>query len=479
VPIGAPGSYTATAHFDVAVLGQTFRTSVPVTLKWHGQRLVPAQNGIAFSSFPARQSPAPRIIKVSGSRGVDGVPWTATSNQGWLHVTPSGVTGGNLTITTSAVSLPSNALSSGTITLSSTSANIERNETIRVALWKGTTNPPNLSVPLPDFPWAQAVNPVEPYAYSLSGGQIHVYNVYTGAEIATFTNADFQNITGGTGYPISMDVNSNGTALYVANGLTNRVVAINAVTGAVLNTWQMQPPIQPLDSRIRFSRVNGYPILFTPLGPVRSQVIDLEAGTLLDQTSQGGQWFVELDSVRATSPDGSRLFTIMGQSSGNTVNQFGTVFGTLGGRSLEMSTAGSASTQDSGFTRQMCVTALGTRLYTHNSLSLTEIAIDEDPPVRLREIERPDYPGTSVQAIDCNWNGRLYVALQSFAGDLDNVLVFNSAGEPAGSFLSGPLNSGVVVELMGLTGDSRRMVTTNAQVGNPDPLVSINFTTVP
>jgi DNA-binding beta-propeller fold protein YncE len=365
------------------------------------------------------------------------------------------------------------------VTLSSASANIERSETIRVGYWKGSANPADLSVLLPEFPWAQAVNPVEPYAYSLYGGQVHVYHVYTGAEIATFDNANFQNIAEGLGYPISIEVNSDGTALYVANGATNRVVAIDAVTGAVLNTWNITPRFQSLDAKIRFTRVNGYPILITPLGSGRTEIIDLEAGTLLEQTSQGGQWFVEFESVRATSPDGSRLFTILGHSTSETVSQFGMVFGTLGGRALEISTAGAVFTQDNGFTRQMCITPSGTRLYTHNSASLTEIAIDVDPPLRLREIERPDYPGTSVQAIDCNWNGRLYVALQVFEGDLDNVMVFDADGTQVDSLLSGPLNSGVVLELMGLTGDSRRMVTTNAQVGDPAPLVSINFTNLP
>lgn len=64
-------------------------------------------------------------------------------------------------------------------------------------------------------------------------------------------------------------------------------------------------------------------------------------------------------------------------------------------------------------------------------------------------------------------------------GDLDNVMVFGSSGTQVDSLLSGPLNSGVIVSLMGLTGDSRRMVTTNVQVGDPVPLISINFTNLP
>lgn len=473
--IGAAGNYTATAHFDVEVQGQSFRTSIPVTLKWHGQRLVPAQNGIAFSSFPSRPTPDARTIKVTGSRGIDGVLWTASSDQDWLSVTPSGVTGGNLTLTPSPGTLAANTLHIATVTLASTSQNIERSETIRVGYWKGSANPMNLSVALPDFPVAQVVNPVEPYAYSLYGGQIHVYNVYTGAEITTFSGA-YLNATGDF---VSMDVNSDGTALYIANGGSSRVVAIDSTNGNLLDTWDISPRFQPMDSRIRFARVNGYPILLTPLGEVRSEIIDLESGTLLEQTSQGGLWFVAFDPERVISPDGSRLFSILGSSTSDTVSQYRMVFGTLGGRVLEVAQAGSFLTQDNGFTRQMCVSASGTRLYTQNMSTLTEVAIDVEPPQRLREIERSDYPGTSVQALDCNWSGRLYVALQSFEGDLDNVLVLDADGTRVGSFLSGPLNSGAIVNLMGLTGDSRRMVTTNVEVGDSGPLISINFTSVP
>ena len=96
----------------------------------------------------------------------------------------------------------------------------------------------------------------------------------------------------------------------------------------------------------------------------------------------------------------------------------------------------------------------------------------------LRDVPRDAFPGTSVQALNCNWNGRTYVAVTAFEGDLDNVMVLDGNGDQVGSFLAGPLNSGVVVNLMDMTGDSRRMVTTNAEVASP-PLASINFTDVP
>jgi hypothetical protein len=475
-PIGAAGNYTANAHFDVAVLGQTFRTTVPITLKWHGQRLVPAQNGIAFSSFPSRPTPAAQTLRVAGSRGINGVPWTASSNQAWLTVTPAGVTGGNITLTPDPAGLANNALHIATITLSSTSPNIERNETIRVGYWKGSTNPGNLRVAIPSFPPTQAVNPVEPYAYIFYGDAVHVFHVYTGAEIATFNNPGY---AGGTGVPVSLDVSSDGKVLYLAHGGNSRVIAVDAATGAQIDVWQLQPRFtSPLDSKVRFSRTNGYPILWTPFGDLSTQIIDLEAGAPVQLTTEGILLFREFENERTTSPDGSRLFTIAGGSTSNSVNQFSTVFGTFGGRTLEINTQPGFGLTSADFTRTMCVNPSGTRLYSTNSAALNESAIDVTPPVHLREVPRDDFPGTSVQGINCNPNGRTYVAVTAFEGDLDNVMVLDANGDPIGHFLAGPLNSGIIIGMFNTTGDARRMVTTNVEVAEP-PLISINFTNVP
>jgi hypothetical protein len=478
LPIGASGNYTANARFDVAVLGQAFRTTVPIVLKWHGQRLVPAQNGVAFSSFPSRPTPAARTMKITGSRGMNGIAWTASSNQSWLTVTPNGVTGGNITLTPNSTGLASNALHMATVTLSSTNASIERSETIRVGYWKGSTNPGNVSVVLPLIPYAQAVNPVEPYAYVLYGSQVHVYHAYTGAEINTFTNVDFQNIlNGAVSYPISIDVNSDGTVIYVANGLTNRLLAVNAATGAIQNTWTFDPPFNlPLDSRVRFTRTNGYPIVVTPFGDQQTAIIDLEAGARVQITSQNTS--ARLDSTRTFSPDGGRLFAMDGGSTSNSVNPYTFAFGVLGGRTLEVNSQLGANIPGSDFTRQMCVTAPGTRLYTSNSGAMQEVAIDGQTPVYLRDVPRDDFPGTSVQGLNCNWNGRTYAAVTAFEGDLDNVMVLDANGAQVGSFLAGPMNSGIIVNFLDMTGDSRRMITTNVEVAEP-PRPSINFTNVP
>jgi hypothetical protein len=475
--IGTMGDYSATAHFDAVVANQTFRTSVPVTMKWHGQRLVPDLDGVAFSSFPSRPQPAARTMKIRGSRGMNNVPWTATSNQGWLTVTSSGVTGGNLTLTANPSGLATNTVHLAEVTLTSSSANIERSEKIRVGFWRGATNPANTAVNLTDFPFALVVNPVEPYAYALYGGAVHVYNIYTGVEIATFTG-DFNNLVGGSSYPASIEISSDGSKLFVANSISERVMAVDAATGKLLAAY---PSVNrfggPLDSRLRYIRTNGYPLLLTPFGDLSTFVVDLEVGSGVQLARKGVQLFEEFQALRTVSPDGSRMFTIDDASTTETVNEYALAFGVLGGRVLQVNVANAFYTFNGGNTRQMCVSASGTRLFTHNQGSMQEISLELEPPHHLRDVPIPAL--TSVSSIDCNWNGRIYAGLSTIGAPQNNVFVLDSTGNNVGSFLSGPADSGLFIHQMGLSGDSRRMVSTRGVAVEPSPLISLQFYDVP
>jgi hypothetical protein len=476
--IGAPGNYSGNAHFDVTVAGQTFRTSIPITLKWHGQRLVPEQLGVAFSSFPSGLRPGTRTLRVAGSRGVNDAGWTAVSNQSWLTATPAGVTGGNLVLTANPMGLAADQLHVANVTLSSTSANIERDETIRVGLWVGSANPdPGIDVSLPAAPFAFAVNPVEPYAYLLIDGEIHVYNVYTGAELPTFTGGGaFVHGNAAT----SMDVSSDGSTLYVANGATAQVLTVNAATGNILGTYQSANQFgNPSDAEVRYSRANGYPVLWTPFGD-STVVMDLEAGAPVQQTRFGSPLFHNYENIRALMPDGSRLFTVRGATTSTSVSEFTTAFGVLGGRTLEINVAAGTSTGGGGFVRGMCVSNSGSHLYAHDLGTLGEVAIDVEPRPSPRVLPHP--ADTSVQALDCHWNGRLYVGISTFSVPQDNVLVFDAAGNNVDSFLSGPDDTGTVVGYLKLSGDGRRVISSHVisgTVSNPNPTFSVNFYDVP
>lgn len=468
--IGAAGNYTATANFDVVVKNQTFRTSVPVTMKWHGQRLVPAQDGVAFTSFPSRAQPAARTIKVLGSRGMANVPWTATSDKTWLSVTPSGVTGGDLTLTANPAGLATDTVHVAEVSVASTSSNIERSERIRVGFWIGAADPGNVAVPVTDHSYGIAVNPVAPIAYALFGGAVHMYNVYSGAETGTITTG----MSTGEG---SLAVSSNGSTLYVANVSAARVLVFDAMTGSPITSYQSINKFGiPSDSRLVYARTNGYPLLFTPFGDLSSVVFDLEAGVPVDFSISGIRAFTSLADVRAVSPDGSRLFSIDDGSTTNTVTENRLTFGVTGGRTLQINPGSTFFTGgDSGFIRQMCVSASGTRLYTTNFV-LQEIDVSVVPPHGLREVPRPAQ--TSTNAIDCNWNGRVYVALLLNAPG-GNVQVLDAAGGDLGTIANATTNAGIIVGQMALSGDSRRIAFTRVESGTPNPIITLQFHEVP
>jgi hypothetical protein len=466
--IGGPGNYTATANFDVVVRNQTFRTSVPVTMKWHGQRLVPELDGVAFSSIPSRPQPAQRVLRVLGGRGVDNVPWTANSNQSWLTVTSSGVTGGTLTLTANPAGLAPDTVHVADVTLSSTSANIERAEHIRVGLWVGSANPANAGVGLSGSTFGLVVNPVEPFAYVLTGGQVQVYNVYTRQLINTFTNG----IAASFG---SLAISSDGSTLYHENN--SRIIGMNATTGAQVSSFEGQPRFgSPLDSDLLYARVDGYPILFTPAGDIQSTILDLETGTELEAYEDNVRTFIGLEALRMVSPDGSRLFTINDATTANDTTGYDLGFGVLGGRTLQLRRSLGFAIPGGSFIRRMCINASGTRAYTTFGV-LDEVDLTTSPPHHLRQILPPQ--GASTNALVCHPNGRLYVGLSTISSPQNNAFALDANGGALGSFLIGPADSGVIVGQMGMTGDARRIVSTHVESGNPSPIITAQFYDVP
>jgi hypothetical protein len=168
-----PGRYTGTARIDVTVNGVLVSATAEVTLNVESHRLYPEADGVAFSSFPSREE-VTRNLLVLSSRGQDGIAWTATSDQGWLTVTPAGVTGDPLTLTANPSLVPTDDESHiAIVTLASTDPRIERTEQIRVGMWVGSADPVGhlTTANLPGSgSRALAVNPVVPLVYSVPTG---------------------------------------------------------------------------------------------------------------------------------------------------------------------------------------------------------------------------------------------------------------------------------------------------------------------
>jgi hypothetical protein len=107
------------------------------------------------------------------------------SSKSWLSVSPSGVTGGALTLTASPSGQPTDSTQSATVTVSSSDTSAENTETIRVGLYVGSAAPTDLSLSVAAL--TLAASPVEPIAFVANGGtDVTGYNVYIGAADRTF-----------------------------------------------------------------------------------------------------------------------------------------------------------------------------------------------------------------------------------------------------------------------------------------------------
>ncbi len=136
-----------------------------------------------------------------------------------------------------------------------------------------------------------------------------------------------------------MELSSDGGKLFIANGRTARVLALNAATGAVIHTYQLIAPFGlPLDSALRYGRTNGYPVLWTPFGDLATQVIDLETDTPVQLTQHWS--LVVLERFDADSgPDARRCAPLHDggwDAHRTTLPERTTAFGVLGGRTLEV-----------------------------------------------------------------------------------------------------------------------------------------------
>jgi hypothetical protein len=436
------GLYSGTARFDAVVKGVTVSASAPVTLKLESQRLFPEYEGVALSSFPSRNTLS-RSIKVTSTSGRAGVPWTAVSDQPWLTVTPSGVTGDSLTLTADSVSLEKDRQHVAVVTLSSSDPAIERSEHVRVGMWVGSTDPANVlsdGIPLSSA-WL-AVNPVEALAYSVRyGDAIYVYNVYTGALVDEFSVAGLDS-AGGVG------VSGDGRLLFAGDSGNGRTFVLDAVTGAFVRSYAGTPVFDFARGGFVYARPNGHATLITAAG----DFYDLEAHTrlMLSTLSSGqraassdGRWVVSSDGVAVRLHE--QQFRRITEPPFTFTNVYDTQALTLNGRDLAVTPSGE---------RVFVTTPTGVKVFQRNPTILTPLA----------DVAMP-FP----EALEAAWNGRVYVGLGLSGNEPDdNLLVFDDAGNSLGSTKSGPNNGSRFIGQLAFSGDLTRVVSTHVQpASNP------------
>jgi len=145
------------------------------------------------------------------------------------------------------------------------SAGVENTETIRVGLWVGSTTPA-LTTTVSTAYNEVAADPIRPYAYLAgAGGDIQVYNVYTGSLVTTIPGVATQ-----IGI---LAISQDGSTLYAVDTNTLKIVPVNLDTYGVGTAWPLSG--SPAYPRIVYGRTNGFGFVLAGNGraytPLRGQ----------------------------------------------------------------------------------------------------------------------------------------------------------------------------------------------------------------
>jgi len=414
----ATGSYAGTLRFTATVLNETYRRDVPLLVNREEHRLVPLYDGVAFSSFPGRAM-LTRKVRIDDSRGRAGIPFTAVSSQPWLSVAPAAaVTGDEITLTVAPGTLSADAFSEAAVTLASTSAIVARNESVRVGVWKGSVDPPPVSVVLPYRVIDMMMNPVEPWVYLLSDdGTIHIFNVHTGTLVRDLPS----HATAPVG---TMTISSNGRRLFVTDGGGQRTVELDANNGVFASSYAVPSDsfaASVLDKRARYSRIAGHPVLFPAFSGSREEtaVVDLESRLPLPRYDSdfSHRSINSPEAEQYVSPDGKWLYSGFSNSLNVELHTFSLLHGAPSIRLLPFE-AGILDYQS------VCVTP-DNRFYASTSSGLRILG----PNLRGSAGEI----AISPYSISCAWDGRVFATV-STQGDPNapNVAIYDGTTRVGG-----------------------------------------------
>ncbi|MES2164493.1 MAG: hypothetical protein V4476_25345 [Pseudomonadota bacterium] len=221
----APGTYEDTLKVSTSD-GQS--ASVPVSLTVVARKLLAGETGVSFVATP-NWSRLTRSIVVRETLGKGTIAWTAQSDQPWLTVTGSGVTGGTLSLSANSASLPADATSFATVTLRSSDPTVTNSEVIKVGLWKGSASPIQNQVIAQAYKRIIA-DPIRPLVYTHNGdGTIDVYHLYTGAKLYALA------VPGARLGP--MATSPEGDKLYVSDATSTSIHVFDLTQMAHVTSW--------------------------------------------------------------------------------------------------------------------------------------------------------------------------------------------------------------------------------------------------
>jgi hypothetical protein len=421
----ATGTYTGQLLLQATVDGAVVKTTVPVTLNIDVNRLLVNATGVAFSNFPSRQV-LTRTLNVANTWGISAVPWQASADQSWLIVTPSGTTGSPLQLTANPGALaPGQYIAN--VTVSSTAPGVTNQETVRVGLTVGATDP-TASIDVPNSTTTNLIvpGPVEPVVFVNSGTRLSVssttalsvYDVNSGALLRSF-NSPFANVTG-------MAVSGDGLTLYVleSTGSGGTLWVLDPTSGAVQTSYALTTTFSA--GALAYLRPDAHPVI---VNAATGDAFDLAAGSHFDFPI-AGPFF-------AVGPSQQILYT-MNDVEPSTVTEYSVVYSTLPGVGLGITQTavnnGALYAPAAG--TDLAVSADGSEVFVASG-SPPDFGVLNGTTLLAQATLGPSnayYPNNAATS----WNGLFAGGINlnpfSLPGD---ILVFNAAGTQIGSLQSG------------------------------------------
>ncbi|HEX9192850.1 MAG TPA: hypothetical protein VF871_03700 [Burkholderiales bacterium] len=426
------GTYGGSVNFTLQVNGDTVSNNLPVTFNLDSHKLLVDGNGVAFASTPGI-SKLTRTLRVRDNLGL-ATNWTASSDQPWLTVTPSGTADGDLVLTADPSGSVNDSVNLATVTI--TSPDVGNTEKVRVGLWVGSTTPtPTITI---NTPYAEvAADPIRPYAYVAgTGSAIRIYNVYTGLLVDTIPSVGAQ-----VG---AMTISHDGSTLYAVDTTNFKIVPVNLDTRAVGAPWS--PTSLPLF--LDYTRTNGTELVLSGNG----QIFNAKTGTAFAPTFDGGYYGYV---VVAAGRRGTRFCTLDTGLSPYSLSCYPLDYTSLNGGQLLIGAEKSGVFGIGSNGKDVAVNADGTRAYVASgapyAFSVYDAAASQGNLPVVQTLPGDAYPNIVEVAAD----GRVFGG--AFFGSATNDVWIYDAG---GAALATHQIAGLLLDRqLKVSGDGIRMIT--------------------
>lgn len=425
------GTQSATMTLVAQVNGDQIRQQVALTLRVDQGRLYLSEDGVAFTSAPG-WSRLSRTVKVRDNFGRASA-WTATADQPWLTVTPSGLAGGELTLSANPASLPASSTTIATVTVRSALTGVAA-ATLKVGLWKSASRP-TVTTTQANVTYVQMVaDKIRPLVYVHSGGSsIDVYNPYTATKVATISGVG--NALG------AMSVGTNGQFLYVVDNGFRRVAVVNLSTRTLSRYIGTSQPTN-----------DGYTLLAT-----RVYGVELLLGS--DRTVYRVSDGARVDSgdgprgLLAAAPAGERIYSLSPNSSPAGGAAYVTDYTTLDGGRFLSSLAGGTEAGSNG--QDIAVSQDGNTVYTASGdpYKIGTYSGDDFTPIgQLPEFDA--YPN----AVDVGSDGRIAGGINGLYSTYD-IWLYSKTGAVLDRFKVVGYAAGLRSGQLYFTGDALMLTT--------------------